>query len=142
MFWRFLEIHMKFMLIRRFFMYFADFWAIFCDFLTILFYCLKWVLKRPLLFEQFLDNKWLQFGGHKAFIVFLSIFYAIQRIWIVLGRCLFYYDSKRSIGVFFKSILWEWILKQEMKHVKLECFCCWTKSGAKREWFFVHIALF
>ena len=33
--WRFLEINLNFMLIRRFFMYFADFWANFCDFLTI-----------------------------------------------------------------------------------------------------------
>ena len=58
---------MNFMLIRRFFMYFADFWAYFCDFLTfVLFYCLKWALKRPLLLEQFLDYKWLQVCGYEA----------------------------------------------------------------------------
>ena len=45
---------MNFMLISGFFMYFADFWAHFCDFLSIvLFYCLKWALKRPLLVEHF-----------------------------------------------------------------------------------------
>ena len=30
--WRFLEIHVNFMIIRRFLMYFADFWANFCVF--------------------------------------------------------------------------------------------------------------
>ena len=49
-------------------MYFADFWANFCNFLTIvLFYCLKWELKRPPLHEQFLDIKWLQFCGFGVF---------------------------------------------------------------------------
>ena len=49
---------MNFMLLPRFFMYFADFWANFCDFLTfVLFYCLKLVLKRPILLEQFLIIK-------------------------------------------------------------------------------------
>ena len=49
---------MNFILIRMFFMYFADFWANFCDFLTfVLFHCLKWVLKRPLLLVKFLVNK-------------------------------------------------------------------------------------
>ena len=38
-------------------MYFADFRANFCGFLTIiLFYGLKWALKKPLLLEQFYDN--------------------------------------------------------------------------------------
>ena len=50
------------MLIRRFSTYFADFRANFCVFLTIvLLYWLKWVLKRPLLLDQILDNNWLQF---------------------------------------------------------------------------------
>ena len=48
-------------------MYFADFWANFCDFLYFcFFYCLKWVLKRPLLLEKFLVNKYLQFCGYEA----------------------------------------------------------------------------
>ena len=48
---------MNFRLIRRFFMYLADFRAIFAFFLTmVLFYWLKWVLKRPLLLEEILDN--------------------------------------------------------------------------------------
>ena len=65
--WRFLEIYMNFMLIRWFFIYFADFWANFCDFLNfVLFYCLKWALKRTLLLEQFLVYKWLQFCGYEA----------------------------------------------------------------------------
>ena len=61
---------MNFMLIRRFFMYFADFRANFCGFMTIvLFYWLEWVLKRPLLLAQILDNKWLQFFGYESFFV-------------------------------------------------------------------------
>ena len=46
-------------------MYFADFRANFCVFFLtiILFYWLKWVLKKPLLLEQFYDNNWLQFCG-------------------------------------------------------------------------------
>ena len=48
---------MNFIISRRFLMYFADFRANFCVFLTILFYWLKWVLKKPLLLEQFYDNK-------------------------------------------------------------------------------------
>ena len=65
---RFLEIHMNFMLIRRSFMYFADFWANCWDFLTIvLLSCLKWVLKRPLLLEKILDNKWFQCCGYESF---------------------------------------------------------------------------
>ena len=55
---------MNFMIIRRFLMYFADFQANFCVFLTIiLFYWLKWVLKKPLLLEKIYDNNWLQFCG-------------------------------------------------------------------------------
>ena len=43
-------------LIRRFLMYLADFRANFCVFWTnVLFYWLKWVLKRPLLLEKNLD---------------------------------------------------------------------------------------
>ena len=68
--WRFPEVHMNIMLIMMFFMYFADFWLIFEIFLTIvLFYCRKWVLKRPLLHEQILDNKWLQFCVMKHFLL-------------------------------------------------------------------------
>ena len=53
---------MNFMIIRRFLMYFAYFRANFCVFFTIiLFYGLKWVLRKPLLLEQFYDNNWLQF---------------------------------------------------------------------------------
>ena len=45
-------------------MYFADFRANFCVSLTIiLFYWIKWVLKKPLPPEQFYDNNWLQFCG-------------------------------------------------------------------------------
>ena len=55
---------MNFMIIRRFIIDFADFRANFCVFLTIiLFYWLKWVLKKPLLLEQIYDNNWLQFCG-------------------------------------------------------------------------------
>ena len=56
---------MNFMIIRRFLMYFADFRANFCAFFStiILFYWLKWVLKKPPLLEQFYDNNWLQFCG-------------------------------------------------------------------------------
>ena len=55
---------MNFMIIRRLLMYFADFWANFGVFLTIiLFYWLKWVLKKPLLLEKIYDNNWLQFCG-------------------------------------------------------------------------------
>ena len=55
---------MSFKISRKFLMYFADFRAIFAFFFTIiLFYWLKWVLKKPLLLEQFYDNNWLQFGG-------------------------------------------------------------------------------
>ena len=55
---------MNFMLIRRFFMYFANF----CVFLTIvLFYWLKWALKRPPLLDQILDNNWLQFLECESF---------------------------------------------------------------------------
>ena len=65
--WRFLEIDMNFMIIRRFLMYFADFRANFCVFLIILFYWLIWVLKKRLLLEQFYDNNWLQFCGYESF---------------------------------------------------------------------------
>ena len=44
-------------------MYFADFWANFCNFLTIFFVLL------PLLLEQFLDNKWLQYCEYEVFFV-------------------------------------------------------------------------
>ena len=45
---------MNFMIIRRFLMNFADFRANFSVFLTIiLFYWLKWVLKKPPLLELF-----------------------------------------------------------------------------------------
>ena len=55
---------MNFKIIRRFLMYFTDFPAKFCVFLTIiLFYWLKFVLKKPLLLEQFYDKNWLQFFG-------------------------------------------------------------------------------
>ena len=55
---------MNFMIIRRFLMNFADFRANFCVFLTIiLFYWLKWVLKKPLLLDKIYDNNWLQFCG-------------------------------------------------------------------------------
>ena len=51
-------------------MYFADFWVNFSDFLTIVwFYCLKWALKRQILFEQFLDNEWLQLCGYRELLV-------------------------------------------------------------------------
>ena len=70
MVWRFLEIHMNFMIIRSFLMYFADFRANFCVFLTIiLFYWLKWVLKKPLLLEKYYGNNWLQFCGQESFFV-------------------------------------------------------------------------
>ena len=53
-----------------FFMYFADFWANFCDFLTfVLFYCLKWVLKRPLLLEKFSLTNSCTFVDMKQFFV-------------------------------------------------------------------------
>ena len=73
-------------------------------------------------------------------------FFTIQRIWIVLGRCLFY-DSKRSIGevLFFNQFYWSEIWSGKWNAWKnLEWFGCWTKvkSGAKREWFFVHTAVF
>ena len=65
--WRFLEIYNNFILIRWFFMYFADFWANFCNLFTfVLFYCLKWGFKTPLLLAQFLVNKYLQFYGYEA----------------------------------------------------------------------------
>ena len=49
-------------------MYFADFRANFCVFLKIIsFYWLKWVLKKPLLLEQFYNNNWLQFVGRNHF---------------------------------------------------------------------------
>ena len=49
-------------------MYFGVFWANFYDFFTIvLFYWLKWALKRPLLLEQLLD-KWLEFCGYEALL--------------------------------------------------------------------------
>ena len=52
---------MNFMISRRFLMYFADFRA---NFLTIiLFYWLKWVLKKPFLLEKFYDNNRVQFCG-------------------------------------------------------------------------------
>ena len=55
---------MNFMIIRRSLMHFADFRANFCVFLTIvLFYWLKWVLKKRLLLEHFYCNNWLQFCG-------------------------------------------------------------------------------
>ena len=63
----------------------------------------------------------------------------IQRIWIVLGRCLFY-DSKRSIGevLFFNQFYWSdfWSGKWKAWN-NLEWFWRWikVKSGAKREWF-------
>ena len=65
-FWKFI---MNFMLIRTFFMYFADFWANFYDFFftIVLFFCLRWVLKIPLLLEQFLFNTWLQYCGFERF---------------------------------------------------------------------------
>ena len=48
---------MNFMISRGFLMYFADFRANFCVFLTIiLFYWLKWILKKTLLLAQFYDN--------------------------------------------------------------------------------------
>ena len=61
--WRFLELHMNFMIIRRFLMYFADFRANFVFFTIILIYWLKWVLKKALLLEQFFYSNWLQFCG-------------------------------------------------------------------------------
>ena len=55
---------MNFIIIRRFLMYFADFRANFYVFLPIiLFYWLKWVLKKPFLLEQYYDNNWLPFCG-------------------------------------------------------------------------------
>ena len=49
-------------------MYFADFWANFYNFFTIvLFYCLKWVLKRPLLLEQILVTRGYSFVNMKHF---------------------------------------------------------------------------
>ena len=45
-------------------MYFADFRANLCGFLMIILcYWLKWVLKKPLLLEQYYDNNWLQLYG-------------------------------------------------------------------------------
>ena len=32
-------------------------------------YCLKWVLKRPLIFEKFLDNTWLHFVDMNHFLL-------------------------------------------------------------------------
>ena len=52
---------MNFMLIQKFSMYFADFRANFCVLTDVLFSCRKWVLKRPLLLEQNLDNNRLHF---------------------------------------------------------------------------------
>ena len=65
--WRFLEIYVNFMIIRRLLMIFG---LIFCVFLTIiLFYWIQWVLKKPLLLEQFYDNNWLQFWVRIIFFV-------------------------------------------------------------------------
>ena len=49
-------------------MYFADFWANFYE-IFYCFNCLKWVLKIPILIEQFLVNTWLQICGYEAFFV-------------------------------------------------------------------------
>ena len=60
---------MNFMLIRRFFMYLLIFGLSFASFYDsfILFHWLKWVLRRPPLLEQILDNNWLQFCGYESF---------------------------------------------------------------------------
>ena len=67
-----------------------------------------------------------------------NLFFTIQRIWIVLGCCLFY-DSKRSIGeVLFLINFWSKFWSGKWNAWKnLEWFWCWTKvkSRAKRECF-------
>ena len=68
----------------------------------------------------------------------LAMFFTFQRIWIVLGRCLF--TTRRGVleKSFFNQIYWSdfWSGKWNPRK-KLEWFWCWTKvkSGGKREWF-------
>ena len=93
--------------------------------------------------ELFLFNSRTAIAG--AIIGLLLVFFTIQRIWIVLGRCLFY-DSKRSIGevLFLNQFYWSEFWSGKWNTWKnLEWFWCWTKvkSGAKRV-VFVHIAVF
>ena len=49
-------------------MYFADFRANFLRCWTaVLFYWLKWVLKRLFYLSKFLDTNWVQFCGYESF---------------------------------------------------------------------------
>ena len=72
--------------------------------------------------------------------------FTIQRIWIVLGRCLF--TTRRGVlekSFFFNQFYWSEFWSGKWNAWKnLEWFGCWikVKSGAKREWFFVHTAVF
>ena len=73
----------------------------------------------------------------------LSFLRLEEEYWFSYG----FYDSKRSIGevLFFNQFYWSEFLSGKWNAWKnLEWFGCWTKvkSGAKREWFFVHTAVF
>ena len=80
-------------------MYLADFWSNFLRFFDcFLFNCLKWVLKRVLLLEQFLDNNFL-FCGYKVFLIrnmtkklqnfklFFLIFFGVFLLLIFIHIC-------------------------------------------------------
>ena len=130
MVWRFLGIYMSFMLIRWFFMNFADFWTNFCSFLTfVLFYCLKWALKRPLLLEQFLVYKWQQFCGYEALFFFvekydlkwrqLELFFLIFCSFFV-----FFWSLDRFLSLLWLAYCFIWITYR-LKRIFFEfmCFC-------------------
>ena len=50
-------------------MYFVDFRANFAFFDDYFVYWIKWVLKRPFLLGEFLDNNWLPFCGYEIFLL-------------------------------------------------------------------------
>ena len=104
--WKVSELYLNFMLIRRYFMYFADFWANFWEILTfVLFYCLKWVMKRPPFYlNNFSLTKGLQYFGSKAFCCAEKLL-KMAKIETIFLKFLLFFDFLRSSGKFL-SLLW------------------------------------
>ena len=103
----------------------------------------NWISMAPPLYNEIIeysDGTWpsIEFFLNSwetiAEVIISFLFFAIQKIWIVLGRCLFITTRRgvleKIIGVNFEA----WILKWNVWKI-LEWFECWTKwkSGAKRE---------
>ena len=83
---------------------------------------------------------WHWFSMFLRLYIAVLLFFTIQRIWIEWGRCLFFYDSKRSIGEVLFLINFIGVIFEAGNETREKIWSDFgaekkVKSGAKREWF-------